>query len=146
MKYFDLWNTTKQHLDIKILDEKFRVHEREIWWCSMGVNIGDEEDGKNELFERPVLILRKFNNGLVWCIPMSTKIKQNPYYHIIDHDDIQFSLILSQLRVMSTKRFQRFVRKMGHDEFNSILEKVHAMIPLPYNKRSSDESELLSGP
>jgi hypothetical protein len=62
MKYFDLWNTAKQNLDIKILDEKFRVHEREIWWCSMGVNIGDEEDGKNELFERPVLILRKFNN------------------------------------------------------------------------------------
>ena len=140
----DSWNMCR--IEMKNLDERFRVHEREIWWCSMWVNLWDEEDGKNELFERPVLVIRKFNNGLVWWIPMSTKIKENPYYHIIDHDSIQFSLILSQLRVISTKRFQRYIRKMWHDEFNMILEKIHSIIPLPYNKRSPDESELLSGP
>lgn len=146
MKNFDLWNTSKKIIEMKNLDEKFRVHEREIWWCSMWVNLWDEEDGKNERFERPVLVIRKFNNGLVWWIPMSTKIKENPYYHIIDHDGIQFSLIFSQLRVISTKRFQRYIRKMWHEEFDIILEKIHSIMSLPYNKRSPDESELLSGP
>ncbi len=30
-------------------------------WCSIGINVGDEEDGKNELYERPVLVIKKFN-------------------------------------------------------------------------------------
>jgi mRNA interferase MazF len=112
MKLFDPWSESKKHLDARSLNDKFRVHEREVWWCSLGVNIGDEEDGKNDLFERPVLIIRKFNNGLVWCLPMSTKIKDSPFYFPIEHDGITFSIILSQLRVISTKRFQRHIRKI----------------------------------
>lgn len=34
-------------------------YEREIWWCSLGVNIGFEQDGTNDLFERPVLVIKK---------------------------------------------------------------------------------------
>jgi hypothetical protein len=40
--------------------------EREVWWCSVGENIGFEEDGKNELFNRPVLILKIFSKELFW--------------------------------------------------------------------------------
>lgn len=46
----------------------------------MGVNIGYEEDGKNEKFERPVLILKKFNQYLILVVPLSSKIKNNKYY------------------------------------------------------------------
>ena len=47
------------------------IKERDIWWCSIGVNIGDEIDGKNELFHRPVLILKKFSSELCLVAPTS---------------------------------------------------------------------------
>ena len=126
-KDFEKWGIEKKLLDNKIY--KIPVfHAQEIWWCSMGVNIGDEQDGKNDLFERPVLILRKFNNGLAWVVPISTKIKDGPYYFIITHDGIQFSVILSQLRLVSAKRFQRFVRKVSRGQFYQIQEKVKSLL------------------
>src|SRR3977135_3027575 len=33
--------------------------EREIWWRSVGVNVGHEMDGKNQFYNLPVLIVRK---------------------------------------------------------------------------------------
>ncbi len=46
--------------------------EREIWWVSIGINIGHEEDGKGEQYSRPVLILKKFNKYTFSGIPLST--------------------------------------------------------------------------
>ena len=64
-KDFDSWNTEKKQLE-EFGPDVLIFHEREIWWCSIGVNLGDEQDGKNELFERPVLVVRKFNRKLAW--------------------------------------------------------------------------------
>jgi mRNA interferase MazF len=76
IKYFDRWNEQK-----KVRESSKEVslvfHEREIWWCSIGVNIGDGEDGKNELFERPVPILKKFNRKIALVLPMSKRVKEN---------------------------------------------------------------------
>lgn len=99
-------------------------HEREIWWCSIGVNLGQEEDGKNALFERPVLVLKKFNNRICWVLPMSTKQKDNIYYHRLAHDGIIVSVVLSQIRLVSVKRFRRFVRKISPYQFESIRRKL----------------------
>ena len=48
--------------------------------CTLGKNIGDEEDGKTEDFERPPLIFRKFNKNLLFILPLSSKIKENNEY------------------------------------------------------------------
>ena len=60
MKDFDNWNKEKKILE-STANETLVFHEREIWWCSIGLNVGDEQDGKNDYFERPVLVIRKFN-------------------------------------------------------------------------------------
>jgi hypothetical protein len=57
-KDFDGWNNVKKKVDTHNTSSLY-FKEREIWWASTGVNIGSESDGKNELFERPVLILKK---------------------------------------------------------------------------------------
>ena len=44
-KKFDLWNIKKKEINKKEKEIQFR--EREIWWISIGVNIGFEQDGKN---------------------------------------------------------------------------------------------------
>lgn len=58
MKDFDTWSKEKKTLEQEGHDSLV-FHEREIWWCSIGINVGDEQDGKNERFERPVLVLKK---------------------------------------------------------------------------------------
>ena len=57
MKDFDSWNRIKKktHGSSRVKYPK----EGSVWWCKLGLNIGDEEDGKGDYFERPVLILKK---------------------------------------------------------------------------------------
>ena len=45
MKNFDDWNKIKKDIEKSKIDKVF--HTQEIWWCSIGINIGFEEDGKN---------------------------------------------------------------------------------------------------
>ncbi|MBI2454142.1 MAG: type II toxin-antitoxin system PemK/MazF family toxin [Parcubacteria group bacterium] len=130
MKDFDSWNKEKKSLET-IGHNTLAFHEREIWWCSIGINLGDEQDGKNELFERPVLILKKFNNKIAWVLPMSTKSKEGFYYHNLDHEGKVFTVILSQLRLISVKRFRRFVRKISPHQFALIQNKLINFIRKP---------------
>lgn len=127
MKDFDSWNKEKKNLEDTSRDS-LSFHEREIWWCSIGYNLGDEQDGKNELFERPILIVKKFNNKVCWALPMTTKQKEGIYYHQLEHDGKMFSVILSQLRLVSVKRFRRFVRKISPHQFEQIQEKLIGFI------------------
>lgn len=49
-------------LKMRIHSKEERIiyfNEREVWWASVGINIGNEVDGKNGYFERPVLVLKK---------------------------------------------------------------------------------------
>jgi mRNA interferase MazF len=122
-KDFDTWNEEKRRLHVSGA-EKLIFREREIWWCSIGLNIGDEEDGKNEFFERPVLVVRKFNEKIAWVVPMTTAVKNNPFHHVIFHDDVYFSLMLSQMRLLSVKRFRRYVRKISGYQFALVRAKI----------------------
>ena len=121
-KNFDGWNTEKK----KIHETEFNgfVHEREIWWCSLGFNVGDEEDGKNDKFERPVLVLKKFNRKIVLTVPLTTKVKENPYYFPFIHEDVKFAVIFSQLRLLSTNRLTRRIRKIDSVLFKQIKKKI----------------------
>lgn len=130
MKNFDTWNKEKKNLE-NVGHNTLVFHEREIWWCSIGFNLGDEQDGKNELFERPVLILKKFNNKIAWVLPMSAKSKDGIYYHSLEHEGKIFTIILSQLRLISVKRFRRFVRKISPHQFSLIQDKVINFIKKP---------------
>jgi len=122
MKSFDSWNSEKK----KIEDTGHRnliFHEREIWWCSLGLNIGSEEDGKNNMFERPVLVVKKFNNNICWVLPMTSKVSKNQYYLQISGDD-SHSVVISQLRLVSVKRFRRLIRKISQKQYKLIIFKI----------------------
>ncbi len=51
------WTKLKVRIHIKE-NSALYFHEREVWWASLGKNIGFEQDGKNKMFERPVLVLK----------------------------------------------------------------------------------------
>lgn len=59
---------------------KIVFKEREVWWCSIGMNIGVEIYGKGKKFTRPVLIFRKFNKDSFLGIPFTSQPKDGIWY------------------------------------------------------------------
>lgn len=125
-KNFDEWNVVKKTLDDKHRTPTFK--QREVWWCSVGLNVGHEENGKNEFFNRPVLVVRKFNNQIFLGVPLSTKIKDNKFYHPIHLKGKSGSVLLSQIRVWDSKRLTHKVGDITQDQFDLVRRKVIELI------------------
>jgi mRNA interferase MazF len=128
MKDFNKWNSLKKTINFK--KEEITFHESEIWWSSLGLNVGDEEDGKNENFERPILILRKFSKELFIGLPLSTKIKEGIFY--INFQDLEkdYSVLLSQIRIFSSKRLIRKISKIPRGKFKKVKEALRKLLKL----------------
>ncbi|OGM05289.1 hypothetical protein A2124_03845 [Candidatus Woesebacteria bacterium GWB1_37_5] len=126
-KDFDKWNEKKKYIDQKEISGGMFFNEREIWWGSLGLNIGYEQDGKNENFERPLLIIRKFNRDIVWVLPLTTIAKNNKFHYKLKSSGS--FVILSQVRLLSTKRLLRLVETINENEFNEIITKTKELFP-----------------
>ena len=48
-----------------------QFHEREIWWCALGVNVGSEQDGVAKTYEPPILVIKNFNGQVLWAVPLT---------------------------------------------------------------------------
>lgn len=123
-KDFDKWNELKKKLHISEKAKDFYFREREIWWCSLGVNIGFEQDGKNDLFERPVLIVKVFNREVLWMVPLTSRHKSNKYYYEFDYKGKSQSAILSQVRIISSKRLLRKIWTFPKNDFKKVKELI----------------------
>ncbi|MCK4554480.1 type II toxin-antitoxin system PemK/MazF family toxin [Candidatus Parcubacteria bacterium] len=126
MKNFQDWHKLKSDLHKQKRAVYFR--KKEIWWCSLGLNIGFEQDGKNNNFERPILVLRKFNNDILLVLPLTSRNKTGKYYFQIRYNDKTYSIILSQIRLISSKRLLRRIKKIDRDIFEEIREKVKKLL------------------
>jgi mRNA interferase MazF len=125
-KDFDNWNCLKHHLNIKPNNPTFQ--NREIWWCSIGVNVRHEIDGKGELFSRPVLIVRKLNSRTFLGVPLTTQVKDKPHHHRIHFKEREQYAILSQLRFWDSQRLIKKMGKLPTDQFEEIRRELKAML------------------
>ena len=125
-KNFNSWNQEKSNLH----ENKIRAffHEREIWFSSIGVNIGFEQDGRGEKFLRPVIILKKFNNEVFWCIPLTKNQKKGRYYFTFPFENKNSTAILSQIRLIDSKRLQYKIGDINYENFNEIKEKLRQLL------------------
>ncbi len=127
-KDFDTWNKEKKVVDKKTVNRNLYFYAREIWWCSAGLNIGVEADGKNENFERPMLIIKKFNADMVWVLPLTTKEKENKYHYKLTHETIKSWVILSQMKTISTKRLLRKIGSISESDLQAVIERVQTIL------------------
>lgn len=125
IKDFSAWFLLKGKLNNRKSNLFFK--EREIWWCHIGTNVGDEEDGKTSRFSRPVIIIKKFNNNLFCALPMTTKNKENRYYHQIDFQGRAVSIMLSQIRVLDKKRLTQRLGTLNDNDFITLREKLRKL-------------------
>src|SRR5687767_6329625 len=102
-KDFQKWHNKKTTLDQ--IEKRPFFHETEIWWCSLGENIGFEQDGSGEDYLRPVIVFRKFNNEIFWAIPLTKTNKNTKFYFKLNvPDDSVSTAILSQIRLIDARR------------------------------------------
>lgn len=125
-KDFDGWNEVKKRLHNPGRLPSYR--EREIWWCSLGVNIGHEEDGKNVLKNRPVLVIQKFNRHIFLDVPLSTQVKNDKYYFSFSFKEKTQCALLSQISVWDARRLDRHMGKMFPYEFEQIRQAIKNML------------------
>lgn len=128
-KNFDKWNELKKMLNNDADNKNSFPKERWVWLCSIGTNVGFEQDGTGEVFERPVLVVKKFNNKMCWVVPLSTKQKQfDFYFNFIDPSGQKASVILAQLRLISTRRFIRDMYLIPENIFEQILIRLRGFL------------------
>lgn len=70
MKRFDERNILKKKVNRQ--NGEIFVKPREVWFAHLGINVGNEEDGKGVTFQRPVLIIKKVGN-MYFVAPMTSK-------------------------------------------------------------------------
>ncbi len=122
-KNFDQWNTIKKSLHND--SENRHYHEREIWWCALGANIGFEQDGSGKDYRRPVLILKGLSVETCVVIPLTTSKHAHKFrlsVGLVDGQDA--SALLSQIRVVDTKRLIRKVGYLDKEVFKDIQKAV----------------------
>ena len=103
-KKLTAWNSVKQalHQQQRIV----RIKEGEIWWCSIGENIGTEINGKGNRFSRPILIYRKLGSFQFLGIPLTSQEKNGSWYVNFRFQGKEQYASLNQIRTESIYRLQ----------------------------------------
>lgn len=126
-KDFDGWNEQKKGIHANAHAPLYR--EREIRWCHFGTNVGFEQDGTGEGRARPALVLKAFNRHVCLVLPLTTSTKQGPYRVDIGVvGDREAAVIISQLRLVDTKRLEQRIAVLDKRVFGKIRKAVKAML------------------
>ncbi len=126
-KDFGNWNTLKEKIHQKS-DRKF-YHAREIWWCSLGVNVGHEQDGGGKTSQRPVLIVKGLGSETCLIVPLTTSAHTHPYRISLGKiGEENASVIILQIRVIDTKRLVEKIEWLDKDVFERIRKAIKDML------------------
>ena len=126
-KDFDSWNEKK-----KIINDRKNppfYHTRELWWCSLGVNVGFEQDGSGKEDSRPILILTALSRETFLAIPLTTspsKHKLRPPIGQVEGKEAH--ALLSQIKVVDTKRLIRKIGQLDKNVFENIRKIAKDML------------------
>lgn len=131
-KDFTEWHILKTQL--QKMEEYPFFHEREMWLCSMGLNLGHEEDGKGHRFLRPVVVFKKFNASLFWGIPLGSTPRIGSYYYQFSFKGKVETALLLQMRTFDRRRL---LRRMGIMEEGKFLEMEGKIAKLFLNRNPS---------
>lgn len=123
IQLFFQWTKKKIWHHLQVDAGSVHYKEREVWWAALGHNIGFEVNGKHELFERPVVILKRYNEHMCFVVPLTTQIKKPlPFYQIPVHFDGKPSVaVISQGRTISTRRLLRKFGILDFETYNQVI-------------------------
>ena len=124
-KEYNSWNELKKKIQSGADTPDFFPQEGEVWMSAIGKNIGYEQNGSGDNFSRPLLVVKRFNNHMFWCITLSTKQKKfDFYFNFTDQNNEKVSAILAQMKLVSIKRLKRKLYAIPQYTLIEIKEKL----------------------
>jgi len=126
MKDYKLWHGIKKNIENK--EKRINFQIRDVLFCSVGENIGFEQDGRGEEFLRPVVVIKKFNKQVFWGIPLTHTDKNGKYYFSFNLNEEKSVAILSQIRLFDAKRIKYKIGMINEVDFKSLKEKTKQLL------------------
>ena len=131
IKQFAKWIILKERLHNQAHKPPL-VSERDIWWASVGENVGSEINGKSELFSRPVIIFKKLSHGLYFVIPTTTQSKEGSWFVQFEHKGIKMTACLHQARAIDYRRLSNKIGRIDTADYQRAGEgfaRLYTKIP-----------------
>lgn len=135
-KDFDKWMKVKKRID---KENKIRsIKEGDIWWSSIGENVGNEICGKGDAYVRPVLVLKKLNRCNFLAIPLTSQKHNGSWYAAFQFDNKTQTAVVSQIQNMSVARLKRKMGQLSKGDYkivfetlvNLLIDKKYALVEL----------------
>jgi mRNA interferase MazF len=127
MKKFDEWNEVKKQVDTRSNIIQFK--EREVYWASVGENVGFEQNGKGVDFSRPVLIIKKLNKHLFFGVPLSTQSRSGSFFFEFELAPNKSSTaLLVQAKVYDVKRLDQKVGIIHKEDFEKLKAQLKNLL------------------
>ncbi|MCI4405952.1 MAG: type II toxin-antitoxin system PemK/MazF family toxin [Sulfuricurvum sp.] len=127
MKKFDEWNEVKKQVDTRSNIIQFK--EREVYWASVGENVGFEQNGKGVDFARPVLVIKKLNKNLFFGVPLSTQSRMGSFFFEFELLPNQKSTaLLVQAKVYDAKRLAKKIGMIKEEEFKLLKDNLKNLL------------------
>jgi mRNA-degrading endonuclease toxin of MazEF toxin-antitoxin module len=104
-------------------ESKIIFKQRDIWWCSLGINLGEEMFGKGEKFTRPVLIFRKFTKNSFLGLPITKQEKIGSWYVEITMHREKRWVMLNQARILDKKRLTNRIGVLDDEDFKKVRDR-----------------------
>ena len=121
------WNDVKQNT--QKTNKKVYFKERDIFWLKIGENIGFEQNGKGDKFQRPVLVVKRYTNDMFLGIPLSTTQREGSFYFQFTFlEDKISTALLVQHKLFSSKRFIKKIGKINENDFKELKKKLYDLI------------------
>lgn len=125
-KDFAGWSLLKEQVHDQTKPRTF--NRREVWWCTVGVNVGHEVDGKNAVYNRPVLIVRKFNKNTFWGVPLTSQLHDSPYHYPITFRGKEQRALITQLRLFDSRRLTHPMGRLSDEDYEAVCSQLRSMI------------------
>ncbi len=121
---FEKWHKIKQRVHLKKKPKDY--NEREVWWCTLGQNIGNEHNGTGSGYQRPVLIIKGLSRTTCIVAPLTTSANKHKYrIPIGDINGRNASIVISQIKVIDTKRLvDKSIHTVEQELFVEIRKRI----------------------
>jgi len=138
---FDSWNKLKKRLHHK--EKIIEFYQGNIYFMSIGKNIGHEVYGKEELFLRPVLVYKKLTKTTFLGIPLTSQKKEGSFFFQFSYKKDKTSVaMLHQMRVFDIRRSEYLSGKINKNTYKNLEKKVTEFLQVTSSskkKRNADE-------
>lgn len=126
-KKFNTWNEKKQELHN--IEKLVNFREKDIFFVSLGENIGFEQNGKGQEFQRPVLVIKRYTNDMFLGVPLSTTLRDGSFYFKFSFlEDKKSTALLVQHKLYSSKRLIKKIGMINKTDFRNLQVKLHKLI------------------